>query len=259
MLTTEQQSYFETFGFIVQRVLFSPDEMAIITCEFDDVMTEDRGGKSFAGEGQALVKIVEQRPKLTRLTLEERILGPIEQLLGQGFIWSGSEANLTIHSEHRWHADRPGEAEVDYIRIKIMLYLDAVTKETGCMRVIPGSHRRPLHTDLEPLIAQKEDSTRITFGVTGQDMPYFPIETQPGDVVFFNHCLWHSMFNGWVGRRYIALKFAAKPTTHAHIASLRRWSPYAFEPDEAFLNSPCPRIRRMVENLVQLGKNGIKS
>ena len=105
MLTTEQQSYFETFGFIVQRVLFSPDEMAIITCKFDDVMTEDRGGKSFAGEGQALVKIVEQRPKLTRLTLDERILGPIEQLLGQGFIWSGSEANLTVHSEHRWHAD----------------------------------------------------------------------------------------------------------------------------------------------------------
>ena len=90
-------------------------------------------------------------------------------------------------------------------------------------------------------------------------MPFFPLETQPGDVVFFNHCLWHSVFNGWAVRRYIALKFAAKPTTAAHIASLRRWSPYAFEPDEALLNSPHPRIRRMVENLVELGKNGIKS
>ena len=138
-----------------------------------------------------------------------------------------------------------------------MIYLDVVTKETGCMRVIPGSHRRPLHIDLEPLITQKEDSTLITFGITGQDMPFFPLATQPGDVAFFNHCLWHSVFNGWAGRRYIALKFAAKPTTDAHIASLRRWSPYAFGPDEAFLNSPDPCIRRMVENLVELGKNGI--
>ena len=143
MLTTEQQSYFETFGFIVRRALFSPDEMAIITREFDDAMTEDRGGKPFTGEGQSVGKTVEQRPKLTQLVLDKRILGPIEQLLRQEFIWSGSEAKLTVHPEHRWHADRPGEAELDYMRIKIMIYLDVVTKETGCMRVIPGSHRRP--------------------------------------------------------------------------------------------------------------------
>jgi ectoine hydroxylase-related dioxygenase (phytanoyl-CoA dioxygenase family) len=257
MLTTEQQLHFDTFGFIVQRGLFSPDEIAAITREFDDVMTEARGGKSFAGEQQGLVRVVEQRPKLTQLVLDNRIYKPIEHWMGQDFIWSGSEANLTVHSEHRWHADRPGAAEVDYLRIKIMLYLDDVTKDRGCMRVIPGSHRMPLHTDLEPLIAQKEDSSLNTFGVNGQDIPYFPLETQPGDVVFFNHCLWHGMFNGWVGRRYIALKFAVRPTTEVHITSLRRWSPYAFEPDEAFLNSEHPRIRRMVENLVELGEHGL--
>ena len=254
MLTTEQQSHFETFGFIVQRALFSQDEMSIITREFDDVMTKERDGKPFAGEGQAVVKIVERQPNLTPLAEDDRIYKPIQQLMGTKFIWSGSEGNLTIHSEHRWHADRPGKSEVGYMRIKVMVYLDAVTAANGCIRVIPGSHRLPLHTDLEPLIAQKVDSTLITFGISGPEIPYFPVETEPGDVVFFNHCLWHAMFNGWAGRRYIALKFAAVPTTQEHIASLQRWSPYAFEPDEAFLNSTRPRIRGMVENLVELGQ-----
>ena len=58
MLTTEQQSYFETFGFIVQRSLFCPDEMATITREFNDAMTEDRGGKPFTGEDRNLGKTV---------------------------------------------------------------------------------------------------------------------------------------------------------------------------------------------------------
>jgi hypothetical protein len=62
MLTTEQQLHFDTFGFIVQRGLFSPDEMAEITREFDDVTTEARGGKSFAGEEQGLVRVVRGQP-----------------------------------------------------------------------------------------------------------------------------------------------------------------------------------------------------
>ena len=33
-------------------------------------------------------------------------------------------------------------------RIKVALYLDPVTRETGCLRFIPGSHRQPLHGEL---------------------------------------------------------------------------------------------------------------
>ena len=252
MLTVEQRSYFDTFGFLCMRQYFSPAEMEAIIREFDDVMTEDRQGQPFAGEGQSVGHIVEQRPLLTQFVEDDRIYKVIEELMEPGFIWSGSECNLTVNEEHRWHADRQGKAEVDYIRIKIMLYLDQVTKDTGCLRVMPGSHRLPFHTDLEPLIAQNADSSMMTFGVEGSDLPCFPLEAQPGDVVFFNHCLWHAIFGGWAGRRYIALKFAAKPKNDAHIASLRRWSEYAFHPHEAFVNSNRPRIRSMVENIVGL-------
>ncbi len=256
MLTPEQESYFDTFGFLFLRGYFPPDEMEAIIREFDKVMTEERGGKPFAGEEQGVTTIVEHNPFFTELVENDRIYKVVEQLMPMDFIWSGSEGNLTTHGEHRWHADRQGVAEVDYIRIKVMIYLDPVTKERGCLRVIPGSHRLPLHTDLQPLIAQKADSCPKTFGVTGAELPCFPLEAQPGDVVFFNHCLWHGMFGGFVGRRYIALKFAAKPTTDAHIASLQRWSPYTLKPNPAFVNSDRLRIRGMVEDITALELKG---
>ena len=256
MLTAEQESYFDTFGFLLMRQYFPPEEMSEITHEFDKVLTEERGGKPFTGEEQSTTTIVEHNSFFTQLVENDRIYKVIEQLMPGEFIWSGSEGNLTAHSEHRWHADRQGVAEVDYLRIKVMIYLDPVTKERGCLRVIPGSHRLPLHMDLGPLIAQKAGSSPSTFGVSGSDLPCSPLEAQPGDVVFFNHCLWHGMFGGWAGRRYVALKFAAKPTTEAHMVSLRRWSPYALKPNAAFANSDRPRIQSMMEGVPGVGSSG---
>ena len=51
MLTAEQESYFDTFGFLFMRQYFSPEEMGEITHEFDKVLTEERDGTPFTGEG----------------------------------------------------------------------------------------------------------------------------------------------------------------------------------------------------------------
>jgi len=56
-----------------------------------------------------------------KLVVDNGIMGPIEQLLGQDFIWAGSGEQLTVAPELGWHAGRPGEAELDYMRIKIVL------------------------------------------------------------------------------------------------------------------------------------------
>ena len=137
MLTAEQESYFDTFGFLFMRQYFSPTEMGEITQEFDKVLTEERGDTPFTGEEQSTTTIVEHNSFFTELVENDRIYKVIEQLMPGEFIWSGSEGNLTAHSEHRWHADRQGVAEVDYLRIKVMIYLDPVAKERGCLRVIP--------------------------------------------------------------------------------------------------------------------------
>ena len=155
MLTTEQKAHFETFGFIVMRQAFSPREMEDIGREFDDVLTQDRKGLPFSGEKrQAVMGCIEKRPLLTRLLDDDRIYLPIEQLLGRGFIWNGSDGNLYV-GDTQWH---PDGSEHDYGRIKVAFYLDPVTRDTGCLRVVPGSHRPPLHDNLEPLSLQRESA-----------------------------------------------------------------------------------------------------
>ena len=69
--------------------------------------------------------------------------------------------------------------------IKIALYLDPVTGETGALRVIPGSHR-PGDTYADFLQEQIRESDSL-WGVEGRDLPAYALESEPGDVVCFNH------------------------------------------------------------------------
>ena len=287
MLTAGQRSHFETFGFIVMRQAFSPDEVVEITREFSDILDEDRKGHSFSGERrQAVLAFVEKRPLLRKLVEDDRIHGPIEQLLGPDFIWRGSDGNLYV-GDTAWHPDA-AEIELNYGRIKVAMYLDPVTKDTGCLRVIPGSHRLPLHKELRPLrywrikqtIAEGRaspeeleqfnalvgDTDEPVFGVEPPDLPGFPLESQPGDAVFFNQHLYHSSFGGRTGRRMFTMNFAENPTTDKHMALLRRqyegsaknrralqYTMTDRTHEEAFLHSDSPRIQRMVAKLIELG------
>ena len=132
--------------------------------------------------------------------------------------------------------------------IKVAFYLDPVGKESGCLRVIPGAHRNPYHDQLwslhlgipaavseddrykfesvrpkllemwEQATGDKEGGERLLsepdanhFGIAPCDIPSFPIESSPGDAVFFSHQLWHASFGGRVGRRMFTLNFRGAP------------------------------------------------
>lgn len=249
MLTVEQMAQFDTFGFIAIRGLFSPREVADIRSEFDDLLDEERGRRSFDGkERQAVQPFVEKRAPLTRL-LEEDLLGP-------GFQWIGSDGNLYV-GDTEWHPDRQGdEVEYRYTRIKTALYLDPVTGDTGCLRIVPGSHRRELHESLTPLAERRASAGVAPFGVAAADLPAFAIESQPGDVVVFNQVCWHASFGGHAGRRMLALSLIAAPSTDEHVAYLKRTyagMKTAYHPPRSWVNSDRPRLRGMVSDLVGLG------
>jgi len=261
MLTPEQRAHFETFGFLVLRQAFEPDEMAAISREFDEALAQDRHGQEFSGEKrQAVFAVVEKR--MPWLVEDDRIYEPIEQLLGPGFVWIGSDSNLYV-GDTGWH---PDGSMLGYGRIKVALYLDPVAKDTGCLRVIPGSHRLPLHEDLRPLAQQRADPTFSPFGVEPRDVPCFPLDSQPGDVVFFNQNTWHASFGGRTGRRMFTLNFGAKPAMSEQIEFLQRTYQGNLKNvrqmqhtdtgrvyDDRFLSSDHPRIHAMVANLVELG------
>ena len=47
MLTIQQKQHFETFGFLVLRQLFAPQEIDVIRRESGTVLRENRQGKPF--------------------------------------------------------------------------------------------------------------------------------------------------------------------------------------------------------------------
>lgn len=261
MLTPEQIAHFETFGYIVVRQAFSPDEMTVISAEFDDVLAEDRHGQAFDGEKrQAVLGFMERRPPLARLVETDLIYEAMEQLLGPGFTWVGSDGNLYV-GDTSWH---PDAGRPEYRFIKVAFYLDPVAKDTGALRVIPGSHRPPLFNDLMVLHGKKGDVT--PYGVAAREVPCVPLESQPGDVVMFNQATWHASFGGKTGRRMFTLNFAAAPTLPEHEARLKEIyhgnleyaKTHQFTQTnrvyaESFLHSASPRVQNMTAKLVEWG------
>jgi ectoine hydroxylase-related dioxygenase (phytanoyl-CoA dioxygenase family) len=136
-------------------------------------------------------------------------------LLGREFVWIGSDGNLYLGAT-RWH---PDNAE-GYRRLKVAFYLDALTKGTCCLRVLPGAHIPELATRLKDRWP-KEDPMESPYDVKGSQI-YSPLESGSGDIVFFNQGLLHSSYGGKTGRRMFTLNFGAKPRAEADIHNLRR-------------------------------------
>ena len=250
MLNAQQLDHFETFGFLLLRQLFPPAEIAAIQRAADDLLRTHRGDQPDQGSYQHVAPFIESDPGLSQLAEDDRIFGVIEQLLGSGFVWGGSEGNKGSFNEeqaHRWHCDRPGEERPDYVRLKVMLYLTPTRKETGALRVMPGSHCQPFYGLLDRLNHVQGEPDARPFGVAGPDLPGCALEVEPGDAVFFNQYLYHAVFGKQADRRYIAMKYAAKPTSDQHVEALRKHGAFSFH--RGFLNRTQPRIQRMTELL----------
>ena len=260
MLNEEQTKYFEIFGFIVMRSYLSPSETNEISDKFDRALRDDRQGQPFDGQQRHCVYSVPET-FFPWVIEDDRIYEPLEQILGHGLVWIGSDSNLYV-GDTDWHPD--AAPDLRYDGIKVAFYLDPVTKDTGCLRVIPGSHRPPMHDQLRTLINRNEPNPSPL--VEPRNVPCFPLESQPGDVVFFNHNTWHSAFGGQTGRRMFTLNVKAKPTTERQIqymrdayqGNLKYQDGHQFTNkgrlyDDSFLYSDRPRIKAMVQKLVELG------
>ena len=64
-----------------------------------------------------------------------------------------------------------------------MMYLEPMRKNTGALRVITGSHRSPFHEELMAFQQSHATEAPDFFGVKGADVPAYPVETDPGDLV----------------------------------------------------------------------------
>lgn len=208
-LTNEQVNFFNTFGYLVIRKLFDEEEIATISEGFEWSIKNVGGGKEHDGSSRTMFAgPIEHTTEMSAILDHPGILGLLGGVIGEDFNYCGGDGNYYT-GDTRWHPDGNwGQLWA----VKIAFYLDELTKDTGCLRVIPRS-QRPDHLIRKEKIDPNESME--LFGVHPKDFPgNVPLETNPGDIAIFNHDTYHAAFGGGQWRKM----FTMNCTRHAKTA-----------------------------------------
>ena len=185
VLSGEQRSFFATFGYLALPGLLA-DRAADIIRDFEEVWDSYGGGqdgKPHDGVNRScIVPFFDSHPNLVSLIDDPRIDGLATGLLGDEWNVMGSDGNYYA-GDTQWHSDG-GHAREDPMHIKIAFYLDTLTRDTGALRLIPGSHLLgDSYADaLNPVTAASRlpDFDTKEAGISGRDVPAVAIETVEG-------------------------------------------------------------------------------
>ncbi|MCY3760061.1 MAG: phytanoyl-CoA dioxygenase family protein [Gemmatimonadetes bacterium] len=204
-LSEQQLNHFETFGFLVFPQLLSSAEMERYSEEFDAGMAAWLDGEEFDGRQRHYATLMEEAsPFIAGLADDPRFGDAAEQLFGREGIAIAVDGSYMV-GDTRWH---PDTASLDYRGIKFCIYSDRLGRGTGALRVIPGSHREPLHGLIAPDPGE-------AYGIPPEELPAHVFESEPGDVLAFDVGAWHASFGGAAGRRQGVIVYYEDPETPA--------------------------------------------
>lgn len=259
MLDDRQYQHFRTFGYIVLPRFFTPAEVDTLSAEFEKGLDLAYAHRPFDGTERHWVgQMGPDTPFYAGLLEDERLWSITAQLYGEDAFAVGTDANRYI-GDTRWHPDHRVDPEEDCYGIKFAFYLDPVGPTSGALRLVPGSHRNPLHDDLRSYIE--------TMSPPLEGIPAQVCTSSPGDVVAFDMRCWHASIGGDTGRRMSTCCYYKNPATPAEEQAARqraagsRKAPAQynrpddplFHPDWVANRPNSPLRRRWIDRLGQLG------
>jgi hypothetical protein len=213
-LSNEQLTFFNTFGYLAFPGLLQDCADEIIA-GFERVWASHGGGHAGqthdGKQRSALFPFPGRDPFLASLLDDPRIHDIAASILGDDFNYTGGDGNLYV-GDTQWHSD--GYDGKRLPSIKIAFYLDPMTRDTGALRVIPGSHHvGDTYADAvqsQIRVNGQTPSSEISWGLRPDQVPAVVLETVPGDVVVFNHNLKHAAFGGSQRRRMFTMNFCER-------------------------------------------------
>ena len=263
MLNDDHVMHFIAFGYVPLRGLFGRAEAAALREEFDRLVIEDY--PDFDGsQSRDVAHICERGECHAALLADERLLDIPRKILGHDFVYEGSAGHGHV-GDTPWHGGS-GVVTWGLPHIKVSLYLDDLTADDGCLRVVPGAHRNYLRF-VDPRWSQAPDyylplrnrNTAEEFrpwGLRSDEVPHIPLESSLGDVLVFTEDIPHAAFGGPGLRVQLAIAFMANPVSAEQQGWLKERqasSGEAIRPPRSFIESDDPRKRKMVQPLVDLG------
>ena len=202
MLTTEQMAFYHDNGYILVKGLLTKEEAAAFRAEchalaerlsaHENIESTWESAKEVTGTKD--IKLLHchdvqfQAAAFSRLLTDERITGIAADIIGS--------PNVQLHHNKMFikppekgspfplHQDYPFFPHQNHSMIAAILHFDDAPEEKGCVRVVPGSHKRG------PLEHQPEGSWHLP-------IDEYPIESaiscqaEAGDVLFFSYLTIH--------------------------------------------------------------------
>ena len=204
-LTPEQKDYFSDFGYLLLPGLMA-DDVGWIIDEFEAVF-QDSGVVHDGTKRSSIGPFIDQRARLCTLLDDPRIEGLLCGLLGEGFNYLGSGGELYV-GDGLWHSD---SAHRTLTYVKLAMYLDPLTRDTGALRVVPGSHKQDWVGNLDPA---------ALWDITPDEVPSVALENQPGDVVIFHESVLHNAIGGGNRRRMLNLVCCSRARTKTEMSEV---------------------------------------
>ena len=213
MLTDPEHKAFAEDGFFLRPGFASPETCAAMLddvvalcraaagsglCEGALVMPENNLADRNAPDAEGRVSKVfrlHRRPVFRAFIEDPRILGLVTDLLGprvdcflSQFIFKNPGA-----WGQPWHQDSFYFPFDHSPQIGLWLAISESTLENGCLRVLPGSHREPIHEH----VADRRPGANLGYvEIVDHDMSAAePVLIQPGDLLVFHSHLMHSSSN----------------------------------------------------------------
>jgi ectoine hydroxylase-related dioxygenase (phytanoyl-CoA dioxygenase family) len=258
MTEQERRAAWQSQGFFIERGMLSPAQALAIEAEVVDriradpperhpearlyfsgpdyliypetapsptaLNPEDRISKVFNCHAEGLARRAAERADVVDRVAE--ILGPDVDCFQSQFIFK----NPGVVGQP-WHQDSYYFRFDRQPQVGVWLALTRATLENGCLWVLPGSHREPIHDHVPD---RRPQANRGYQEIVDHDVSArTPVLMEPGDVLFFHSFLMHMSTDNVADHRRSAMVYhygragtkPLSPEVEAALKPVNRWLP----------------------------------
>ncbi|HEY3782551.1 MAG TPA: phytanoyl-CoA dioxygenase family protein [Fimbriimonadaceae bacterium] len=203
MIATQRRESYEANGYLLEKQVFSPDEVAALRDHYMHLRESDTYPGDFDGVDIKSGDPLKKYPRMIHMhrfdevslkwLIDDRLnkilteISGVEPFAVQTMLYfkPAGARGQALHQDQYYLKAQPGTC------VAAWLALDDCDEENGCMRVVQGSHNWPI------LCTEKADTTKSFTDVTvpvPEDANVIPAITKAGDVLFFHGMLVHGSY-----------------------------------------------------------------
>ncbi len=255
-LTAEEKAALDRDGFVVRKGVFSAAECDRMGRDCDDLsaqlLARKRGSKNVMGSYmferdedilvtvkwepsdpdlvQGIEPFAHISPALNDWGLDPRLVDPCKDLTGEddlvlftekvNFKRARKGGPIILHQDYPYWAPF---AKVARDVVTAMIFLDAASRENGCLEVVPGTHKEGVQKTWESDGFRNREIDTTKFDMSR----LVPLEVPAGSVAFFGSLLVHRSLPNTSGHDRRALLYSYQAAGNPHARDIPR--PFKFQ------------------------------